>query len=130
MKMHVQIAPGRVCAVDLGTNEMPTHVIAKLVPVDGTGLMRAVPVEWSPCITLSSKELRKVGIDLPTYIVRKLIKAGFVKGYAPTPRITRVDVLSLRQHLLATRCDGGSTDFWTRERTDAYLEAFGSLRED
>lgn len=130
MKMRVQIAPGRVATVDLKEGPMPEHVISKLVPVDGTGLMRAVPLTWSPHITLNSKNLRKLGIDIPPYIVRRLIKAGMVKGSSPTTKLTLVDAHSLISHIHATRCaDGSDAPFWTPARAKAYAEAFGALKE-
>lgn len=129
--IRVEIVPGRITEVSLpdGAPAPPAYVIAKLVPVDGTGLMRAVPIEWTPQITLNSTNMRKLGIHIPLHALRRLIKAGLVRGSVVGVRITTIDIASLYQHLEATRLRDGSSDFWTPDKVNAYCTAFSPLRE-
>lgn len=127
--IRVEIVPGRITEVSLpdGAPAPPAYVIAKLVPVSG-GLMRVVPIEWTPQITLNSTNMRKLGIHIPLHALRRLIKAGLVRGSVVGVRITTIDIASLYEHLEATRLRDGASDFWTPERTDLYLNSFSPLR--
>ena len=53
-------------------------------------------------------------------LLRRLIRAQFVKGRASTPRRWEVDIVSLSQHLEAVEAD---PDFWTPERVKQFADA-------
>lgn len=128
--MRVEIAPGRVCEVSMP--KPPTHVLARLVPIQGQpGTMRAVPMEWTPVITLRRGELMRHGIYIQVHILRKLVKAGLVKGSLATPKQSVIDLASLHTHLERTRCDGeAGTSFWNETTKGAYANAFEPLARD
>lgn len=124
--MKVEIAPGRFCEVK--TPRPPTHSICRLVPTGDGSTLRAVPMEWTPVVPIRRNELVKLGIYISVTILRRLVKAGAVKGSLVTPKQSTICLVSLHEHLQRTRCDGeqGSA-FWTRERKAAYTNAFEAL---
>lgn len=120
--MTVEIAPGRFCQIDFP--KPPTHILCKLVRIDDRGTMRAIPVEWTPVVPLRRTQLNKLGIHIPVRTLRRLIKAGLVKGSLLTPKQSVMDLLSLHQHVERTRCDHEEpSEFWTTERRNAYVNA-------
>lgn len=128
--MRVELSPGRICEVAMP--KPPTHVLSRLVPIPGQpGTLRAVPMEWSPVITLRRGELVRHGIYIQVYILRRLIKSGFVKGSLATPKQSVIDLASLHAHLERTRCDGETgTSFWSEGAKAAYANAFEPLARE
>lgn len=124
--MRVEIVPGRFA--DVTAPKPPTHGLCKFVQSGDGFTLRAVPMTWTPIVSIRRRELVKLGIHISVPILRRLVKAGLVKGSLVTPKQSTIDLVSLHEHLERTRCDGesGST-FWKPERREAYTLAFEPL---
>jgi len=125
--LQIELAPGRICEIRVPVNAVPRYVLARLSR-RGDSLYQVTPVEWTSKVRLTKKLLRDLGLDISDYVVRRLIKAGFVEGSTIAPLVTLVDLESLKAHIERTS-SSSENGFWTRERVDAYRTAFGALKE-
>lgn len=110
----VEIVPGKkIAALDI--SQIERVAIADILP-QGDGTFRAVARVTSRWLSVTPRNLRKLGSDHSVRTVQRLIKAGFVRGRQPSPRVNEFDLLSYLEHLEA--CE--DPEFWTEHRRELY----------
>lgn len=114
-----QVAPGEYAAAEIHPDDVPRYGIVRLMrQADGT----YVPVlrNHGQYIRISEDLPEKLGLKgIAFKTLYRLVAAGFVACSRPAPNVILVDVLSLSEHLQATR----DTEFWTPERRRIWSDA-------
>lgn len=124
--IKVEFAPGRFMDVPYEQSP-PQWCLAKLArQPNGTYIL--VPVQWHTMVRMSRRLCRNLGLDFAEHSLRRLVRAGFVRGHMVGPNTTMVDLESLNAHIEATRVDDGKEPFWTAERVRRYRDAFCTTR--
>lgn len=122
-KLTLEVAPGK----DL-VPLPPTHVdrmcLAELIPTGEPSTYRAVARVHEINVRLTNGIAKKLGLGGRSDTLRRLIKAGFVKGQAVAPRCYTFSLTSFFEHQANVRkaADEG-TEFWTDENLQRYRAA-------
>lgn len=113
----IEIAPGQTVApIDIADVEQVA--IADIVP-QGDGTFRAVARLSRRWLAVSPRTLRRLGIDHSPTTLHRLIRAGFVRGRQPSPRVYEFELESYLEHLQA--CE--DPEFWTEQRREFYRQS-------
>jgi len=101
----------------------------KLTVLNEDGTKRTVyePVEEVHEAWLRISEAEKLPFGLSAEVIRKLIAGGFVEAGRAAPNNATVNILSLLEHIEATRADW---DFWKRDGRRARFENGVDFSED
>lgn len=126
--IEVEFAPGRRLTMDVHVSGVPQFCLCRLSR-QPNGTYIPVPVQWASMMRLGKNLATELGLPINEHTLRRLVKAGFVKGYVVAPSTTMVDLVSLYKHLQATRTDLDQPCFWTRENLQRWQEACGPLKE-
>lgn len=113
----IEVAPGQKIAA-LKIDQIERVALADILP-QGDGTFRAVARVARRWLIVSPRNLRQLGSDHSVATLQRLIKAGFVKGRQPSPRVNEFDLMSYLEHL--ERCE--DPEFWTERRRELYKQS-------
>lgn len=127
----IEVAPGvEILPVDL--RRIPAIGVFFWKPVtatlkNGKTIKAYVPMEQVHEAWLRISEVERLPFGLSKETLRKLVKGGFVEGGRAAPNAATVNVISLLEHIEATRAD---FDFWNRENRRQRFDLGVDLSED
>jgi hypothetical protein len=114
----IEVAPGRR-VVDLPRELVRRVAIAEWIP-QGDGTYKPVARVHDEEIPLTDDLPQRLGLGVSHDTLKRLIKAGFVRGCRVAPNRHIFYLQSYYDHVERVRED---PDFWTRERLRDYMQA-------
>jgi len=119
----LEIVPGRKTP-PIGVRQVSHYVIAEIIATGEPGACRVEARLHNKMVPVTSKMAKALGLGASTDTLRRLIKAGFIKGCRFAPRVYLLDLDSYHAHLaLLQRHNDEGTEFWTPERLARYRSA-------
>lgn len=122
-KSEVEVTPGQV-TVPIPPNSIARIAIYEVIPTGEAGVYRHQARVHSAELEVTTAVLRKLGIGIGTRSLKRLIKAGFVKGSNPSPQRHVFSLESYFDHCDRVRAamEKGE-NFWTGDNLDRYRTA-------
>ena len=113
----VEIAPGSETEVSIPREAVPRYGFVQLMR-QNDGSYLPVLKTWSETIRMRSDTPSALGLDISYNTMKRLIVSGFIRGSLIAPDTCLVDLVSLFEHINATR----DFEFWTQERIREYRD--------